>query len=262
MQRRHFLFLASLLPTGLLAPRLLRARTHQSPPTHNIADEANRLNELASNIHTLSDARRLIDCIAEIFADVLPPAWASDSLRSRLAQGEFLAATEPQKRIPEEHVAGVWNEYVSTIHAPDESRVSTAEIHNLRDAEFATARLMWNRGSRNIWNAPSIFATQPDGTLAPACRVVESLRTLWDLARFPDNLRSARERVAQGVLISDLYKQQLQKPASSSSGRAYLMAGPGKSNPVEGAARQYIHEHGTSAFTNTVATMLDSLLNV
>ena len=260
MQRRHFLFLASLLPPAMLAPRLLRARARQSPPTRNIADEANQIDELASNIHTLPDARRLIDCIAEIFTDDLPPAWATESLRSRLAEGEYLSVTNPDMRIREEHLAAVWNGYISTIHAPDDSRVSVAEIHNLRDAQFVTARVLWKRGGRNIWAVPSIVAALPDGTLVPACRVVESLRILWDLADIPDNLRSARERVSQGVLVSDLYKQAQQKSASSLGNRAYLSARV-HSNPVEGAARQYIREHGMAAFSNTVETMLNTLPN-
>ena len=163
MQRRHFLFLASLLPPAMLAPGLLRARARQSPPTRNIADEANQIDELASNIHILPDARRLIDYIAEIFADELPPAWATESLRSRLAEGEYLSVTSPGMRIREEHLAAVWNGYISTIHAPDDSRVSVAEIHNLRDAQFVTARVLWKRGGRNIWAVPSIVAALPEG---------------------------------------------------------------------------------------------------
>jgi hypothetical protein len=259
MKRRHFLFLAPFLPSALFTPRLLRAWKNQSPPPRNIAEDALRIDELASNIHTPADARRLIDFIAQIFSDELPPLWTTDSLRSRLAQGEYLAVTNPEKRIPEEHLATTWNAYITTIHAPETSQVTAAEIHNMRDALWVTARIMWSRGGRNFWAVPSIFATQPDGSLGSACRVVESLRILWDLANMPDNLRGARERMSNNMLMSDLYKRAQQKPPSSSAGRAYLSVGV-SSNPVETAATQYIRDHGVVAFSNSVETMLNTLL--
>ncbi|HEV2577249.1 MAG TPA: hypothetical protein VGU25_08560 [Acidobacteriaceae bacterium] len=262
MQRRHFLFLAPLLPSALFAPLLLHARASQTPPQHNLADETLKLNELASNIHTIADARRFIDAIVDLFADELPPTWATESLRARLAQGEYLAVTDPQKRISEEHLAQTWNAYISTIHAPDDSHVSVAEMHNLRDGLFFTARVNWNRGFLNFWSLPSIFATQPDGTLAPACRVVESLRILWDLADIPDNLQAARERVAKGVLTSDIFKQAHQGPPSSSVGGGGYLIARVKNNPVETAENQYIRDHGMVAFSTTVETMLNSLLTV
>jgi hypothetical protein len=261
MQRRHFLFLAPLLPSALLAPRLLRGQIHQNPPTHNVRDTALRIDELASNIHTPADARQLIDFIAELFADTLPPAWTTNFLRSRLAEGEYLSVTTPQKLVPEKHLAQVWNTYVTTIHAPDESKVSAAEIHNLRDALYSIAHITWSRGYRNFWAVPSIFATQHDGTLAPSCRIVESLRILYDLVRFPQNLRAAREAVAKGILTSELMKQSQQKPSSSSPGRAYVSAGIGEKNYVEDAAMQYIREHGMAAFSNIIETMLDTVLS-
>ena len=261
MQRRHFLFLAPLLPSALFAHRLLAARTSQTAPTHTLADETLKLNDLATNIHTAADARRFIDAIAELFADELPPAWITESLRARLAQREYLSATDPQKLIPEDQLAQTWNSYITAIHAPEESRVSIAEMHNLRDGLFFSARVSWNRGLLNFWNLPSIFATQPNGKLASGCRVVESLRILWDLADMPDNLQAARERVAKGILTSDIFKQAHQGPPSSSVvGGGYLIARV-KNNPVENAENQYIREHGMIAFTTTVETMLNSLLN-
>lgn len=260
MQRRHFLFFAPLLPSALFAPRFLHARGRQATPPHNLRDETNRLNELASNIHTIDDARRFIDAIAELFSDQLPPAWTTASLRSRLAQGEFLAATDPQKRLPEEHLAQTWNAFIATIHAPDDTRVTSAEIHNLRDSFFTEGRLMWDRGYRNFWLLPSIFSTQPDGTLAPGCRVVESLRLFWDLANTPQNLRAARQRAANGVLTSDQMKHAQHNPESVVSGRVELRVEQ-RNNPVEDAERLYIRDNGMRAFTNTVETMLDNLLH-
>ncbi len=167
MQRRHFLFLAPLLPSAFLAPRLLHARARQNPPANHVRDAANRIDQLARNIHTPADARSLIDFIAELFAEELPPAWATASLRARLAEREYESATDPAKRISEPHLTETWNAYVSTIGATHDYQISPAELHNLRDSLYAVARLTWARGSRNFWSVPSIFATEPDGTLAP-----------------------------------------------------------------------------------------------
>ena len=264
MQRRHFLFLAPLLPSALLAPRFLHARGRQVPPPHNLPDETLRLNELASNIHTVADARRFIDAMTELFADDLPPAWTTESLRNRLAQSEYLTVTDPHKRISEQHLAAAWNTYITAIDASTDSQVSAAEIHYLRDAHFTIARQMWDRGSRNLWLLPSIFAVQPDGTLAPACRLVESLRILYDLDRFPENLRTARENIAKGILASDLMKQAPQQSSSATGGRAYLQARSGTpqpgstSDPAEAAARR---KRAMKALSETIDSLLNSVLN-
>ncbi len=121
---------------------------------------------------------------------------------------------------------------------------------------------MWNRGYRNFWLLPSIFAVQPDGTLAPACRVVECLRILYDLARFPENLRGARKAVAKGILTSEVLKQQQQNPKPATQARASLSMRAGERNPVDDAAGRYIRDHGMLAFPTTVETMLNSLIPV
>lgn len=269
MQRRHFLFLAPLLPSTLFAPRLLRARGRQSPPTHNLVDETNQLNRLASNIHTLPDARRFIDAIAELFQDDLPPAWATDSFRSRLAQGEYLTVINPQKRLTEEHLAQTWNAYVTTIHASDESHVSAAEIHILRAKLFATGRAIWNRGYRNFWMLPSIFATQPDGPLAPASRLIESFRMFYDLSRFPENVRGIRENLRAGnerasstTPSSGTPKQARQNPSSYVTGHSYLemraSSGSGATtDPAEAAA---MRERSAKALISTVDSLLNTVL--
>ena len=111
---------------------------------------------------------------------------------------------------------------------------------------------------------PSVFAVQPDGTLAPACRLVESFRILYDLDRFPDNLRAARENVAKGILTSDLAKQAPQQSSSATEGRAHLEARSGSlhagytSNPAEAAAWR---ARAAKAFTNTIDSLLNSVLN-
>lgn len=260
MQRRTFLLLAPLFPSAPFAPRLVHARARQMPPPNKLRDETLRLNELASNIHTLADARRLIDAIAELFADSLPPAWATASLRARLSEGEYLAVTDPQKRISEAHLAAAWNAYVTTIGTLADCQVSADDIHNLRDALFSTDRLMWNHGYRNFWALPSIFAVQPDGSLAPACRVIESLRILWDLDSFPENLSAARERVSKNAVASVLPGNAPQKQSSSIRG-AYVTFRV-SNNPVRTAERQYIREHGITAFNNSIKILINTISSV
>jgi hypothetical protein len=63
--------------------------------------EAARINDLAGHLKTESDAEALVDSVAEMFADSLPPAWATQGIRHRLAQAEFEAATDPAKLIPD-----------------------------------------------------------------------------------------------------------------------------------------------------------------
>ncbi len=60
---------------------------------------------------------------------------------------------------------------MDAIQAPEESWVTAAEIHNLRDSFFTTSRLLWDCGNRNIWLVPSIYAVRPDGKLAAGCWV-------------------------------------------------------------------------------------------
>jgi len=205
-----------------------------------------QLNELAANVETLHDARRLVDFVATIFEKELPPAWASKPLLDRIAQAEYLAVSGEQGLIPERRLAEAWNAYVGAIHAPEESRVAAAEIHNLRDSFFTTGRLLWDRGNRNIWLVPSIYAARPDGKLAVGCRAIEAIRVLWDLANMPDNLKTARDRVQKGLLASEELAQAERRPEPSS--RNQVVSGGGViTNPVETAARDYIHSNGMLA---------------
>ena len=258
MKRRSLLLLGALTPIALFTSRYLGARTRTSLPGDD-RERAQQLNELAGNIRTPADARRFVDFIAEIFSEETPPGWTNGSLRERIAQAEFSAVSDSQRLIPEARVAEAWNAYMGTLQAPKEYEVTAAEIHNLRDAFLTTARISWNRGSRNIWAVPSIYATLPDGRLAPGCRAVESIRVLWDLANMPGNLKSARDRTNRGVLISDLFRQAQSKPSPSSTA-AHVEGRRGSSNPVQIAESQYVKTNGMTAFGNAVITMLDRTL--
>ncbi len=259
MQRRSFLLLTPLLSESLFSSLYLRACASESPKPIDYREQAERLNQLAASIHTPADARLLVDFVADIFSKQLPPASVSSTIRERVAQAEFLAVSNPQKLIPEWRVAEAWNTYAETIQAPEECQVTPAEIHNLRDAFLTTACLSWKRGSRNIWSVPAIYATQADGAIAAGCRAIESIRVFWDLASMPDNLTSARVRVNQGVLASDLFRQAQERP-SSGTRPSYISAGPATRNPVEVAEREYVARSGTKAFGNALNAMLERAL--
>lgn len=81
---------------------------------------AAEINDLAGRIHSEADASALVDKIAALFADALPPAWAIQGIRRRIAHAEYEAVTDASQLIPEQRIADVWNEYVREIGAPDE----------------------------------------------------------------------------------------------------------------------------------------------
>jgi hypothetical protein len=115
-----------------------------------------------------------------------------------------------------------------------------------------------NRAGTNIWSVPSIYATLPDGRLAPGCRAIESLRVPWDLANMPENLQSARDRVRQGVLLSSISREP--RKEATSSGSISFVVGHTFTNPSQMAQRHYIAVHGSEAFGSAVKAMIDCTL--
>jgi hypothetical protein len=75
----------------------------------------------------------------------------------------------------------------------------------------------------------------------------------------PGNLVSARVRVNQGVLTSDLFRQAQERP-STAAHRSYVSSGPAPRNPVEVAEREYIAKNGAKAFGKALNAMLDQAL--
>ena len=170
-----------------------------------------QLNELAGRIHSEADALAFVEGIADIFADSLPAAWAGPSIRQRVAHAEYEAISDPSRLIPEQRIADVWNEYVREIGAPEEAVVNAAEIHSMRDADYASGQSWWTRGiNESIWTMPNIYATGPDSKIAHGCRAIEALRVIHDLDVMFDNLRSARDRLRKGIVASDEIKEPLE----------------------------------------------------
>src|SRR3989441_10741067 len=152
-----------------------------------------QLNELSGRIHSEADALAFVEGIADIFADSLPAAWAGPSIRQRVAHAEYEAISDPSRLIPEQRIADVWNEYVREIGAPEEAVVKAAEIHRMRDADYAIGQSWWTRGvNESIWTMPNIYATGPDSKIAHGCRAIKALRGIHELEVKVHNLRSAR----------------------------------------------------------------------
>jgi hypothetical protein len=187
--------------------------------------QAIRTNELAAHIDSEADERAFVDAVADMFADSLPPSWATRRIRERIAHAEYETVSEPLRQIPEQRIADVWNKYVREIGASEEAVVTAAEIHGMRDAAFAVGQVMWTRGTnQSSWTMPNYFAVGEDGKVAEGCRAVEALRVIYDLDRMFDNLRSARERLRKGIVASDAIKKSLENTSTNQKTTARLVA--------------------------------------
>jgi hypothetical protein len=222
---------------------------------------ANAINDLAGHVQSFDDSRKLVDLIAAEFSDVLPPKWATHSLRERLARAEFESAYDPGVLISEQHVADAWNDYLQKIGAPQESYVTAEEIHILRDSHYVSAQLSWAHGIQNIWTIPNIYAIGPDGKVANGCRAIEVLNILWQLANQPELLDGTRQLIKTGERMSDMYKNPSKPPeAGSVKGHVSVVrGGPLPPNPVQQAALQYMHDHGARALNSAIEGLLKDL---
>jgi hypothetical protein len=219
---------------------------------------AKQINDLAGRIHSEADAIAFVDKIADFFADTLPPMWLTRSVRQQVAHAEFEAVFNPSRLIPEQRVAEVWNKYVREIGASAEALVTTAEIHNLRDADFAVSQLWWSRTNLTIWTMPNVYAVGSDRKVAEGCRAVETLRVLYDLDRFFDNLRGARGRVRQGILLSDEIGKSLNSPTPREKTIARLEVRI-DANPLRPAEYRYLQEHGPYVLSGVMEKLFDEL---
>jgi len=152
------------------------------------------------------------------------PSGSLASVRQQVAHAEFEAVSNPSRLIPEQRVADVWNKYVREIGASEEALVTAAEIHNLRDADFAISQLWWSRTNLTIWTMPNVYAVGSDGRWPRVAVQSKRLRVLYDLDKLFDNLRGARERVRKGILLSDEVGKILNSPAPKQKTTARLEA--------------------------------------
>jgi len=217
-----------------------------------------RINDLAARIHSQADADAMISEIADVFDKELPPVWAMSIIRQRVAHAEFEATSNPAKLIPEQRVVDVWNHYARGIGAPDETVVSVAEIHNMRDAQFTMAQMMWARGHQTIWSMPNLYALGSDGKVADGCRALDAIRVIHDLVGLFQNLRLARERVQKGIVASEEFKKPKGEPNPQSRTVARLEA-HADSNPIRPAELRYIQDHGSVAYDLLLVRLFDEL---
>ena len=222
-----------------------------------------QLNELAGRIHSEADALAFVEGIADIFADSLPAAWAGPSIRQRVAHAEYEAISDPSRLIPEQRIADVWNEYVREIGAPEEAVVNAAEIHSMRDADYAIGQAWWTRGmNESIWTMANFYATGPDGKISDGCRAIEALRVIHDLDVMFDNLRSARDRLRKGIVASDEIKKHLKNadPNQKTGFRVLVRAELREStNPLRPAEYRYMREHGLDNFNQLLERLFVEL---
>jgi hypothetical protein len=280
MNGRLWCFSAALLPLCLLCaqepspqgPQQPKQGSEQlnfvyQPPSPEVlrrAEELRRqmrdrsiaINDVASNIHSLDDARKLVDLVTAEFSDELPPKWVSRSFRERIASAEYESAADPGALIPDQHIADVWDDFVEKIGAPPETMLSAAEIHYVRDAQYVSARLGWSEGQQQIWTIPGIFAVGPDGKVANGSRALEAIRLLWNLGNLTEDFAGIHKQVQKGVLLSDLFPHP-EKPWKPTGG--YVTART-VSFPVQEAASRYMQEHGARALDRAVAGLLKDLL--
>jgi hypothetical protein len=206
---------------------------------------AMHINQLAGNIHSQADAGALVDAIAEQYSGDAYSAWMTAVILRHVAHAEYEAVADPAKLIPEQRIANVWNEYVREINAPEETLVTVAEIHNLRDAQYTVAKMMWNGDRlRTLWTMPNIYAVGPDGKVASGARAVEAVRILCDMARSFQNMTSARDRVQKGTLLSDQWTQATPDSASKSKASRSSLSASSAPNPIRSAEYSYVQAHG------------------
>jgi hypothetical protein len=254
---RILLLFAGLMSLSPVPPQSNADKNAKAKFDYALFQERTRqIDALATNLRSVEDSRRMVDMVAEVFADDLPPAWTTRSIRERIAQAEYESASDHAKLIPEQQLVDAWNRYVTTIGASQDAIVTVAEIHNLRDGSYSMARFMWSRGIRTVWSIPSIYATGQDGRVADGCTAIEVLRVLYDLSNQFGNLRGARERAKQGVFVSDTLKPLPEGAASKPvAGRVSVSVGR-RDNPVEDAEIRYMREHGEVGLSRAVESLL------
>jgi hypothetical protein len=211
----------------------------------SIRQAAININELAGKIHSEADARNFVDAIAERLSGNQHQSWTTLVIRHRVAHAEYEAVSDSSRLIPEQRIVDVWNEYVREIDAPEETLVTVAEVHNLRDATYTMSKLMWekHRFWESLWTMPGIYAVDADGRVANGCRAIEALKLLHDMVYNFQNVRSARERVQKGVLVSDSIRLRQRDPTPRPPAVRAQTGVVQNGMPIWIAERSYLQAH-------------------
>ena len=221
------------------------------------------INDLAGNIHSEADARAFVDAVAEELTGHRHMSWTTRRIRRRVAHAEYEAVSDPSRQIPEQRIVDIWNEYVREIDAPEETLVTVAELHNLRDSMYLGAsQITWERKlGQSIWTMPNIYALDADGKVASDCRAVEALKIIHDMHDMFQNVRFARQRVQKGVLPSEAFQQRQLNPAQPA--KAMFSSGgllaTSIRNPIPPAVYRFQQEHGERAYQQLLRRLFAEL---
>ena len=241
-----FLFVAPQLAVPQQTDPAQLQRQRAAEVRESARQAAIHVNRLAGNIHSEADAQAFVDAVAEHFTGSLLQSWMTRRVRRRVARAEYAAVSDPSRLIPEQRVAEVWNAYVRELDAPEETLVSVAELHNLRDATYTMNKSMWKKEQfpQSLWTVPDVYAVDAQGKVAGGCRAIEALRILHDMSFSYQSVLGARERVRKGVLVSDSVapREQNSTPRPQTM-RAELRA-TRDANPVRLAEYHYVQAHG------------------
>jgi hypothetical protein len=248
------------------SPEFLRKAAEERK---RMQEHSEAINDLAGNIQSLDDARRLVNLVADEFSHDLPPKWTTHGIRDRIARTEYASAAEGAL-IPEQHVADAWNDFLEKIGAPQESFVTGAEIHTLRDEAYTGSQVFWARGNQNIWTVPNVYAIGTNGKVADGCRALEAMNILWQLVNQPEVLQGARDMIKKNQRFSDSVQNPSKPPAAGTEKgyvtlqKTYTTFGSVTArvippNPIDVAARKYMQDHGLRAMNRAVEDLLNDL---
>lgn len=221
--------------------------------------EAIRLNDLAANIHSEADARKLVDGVAEQLTHHKHLMWTASSIRHRVAHTEYEAVSDPSGLIREQRIVAVWNEYVREIDAPEETLITVAEFHAFRQTQLLiTTHFQWKRDlMQSVWTMPNIYAVAADGQLEEGCRALEALKLIQEMHERFSNVLIARDRLAKGLPFPDFAKT---KPSDVAPPAKAKLVASIYHNPVVPAAYRYQQEHGNRAYDQLVRRLFDELM--
>jgi len=234
-------------PDPALQQQKLEEAREKYEPTRQAAVH---LNDLAGNIHSEADATAFVDAVAERQA-ASTPSWATWIIRRQIAHAEYEAVSDPSRLIPEQRIVNVWNEYVRELDAPEETLVTVAELHNLRDAMYTGSKFLWKKGglTQQFWTIPNVYAVDANGKVADGCRAVEALKILHDMFNTFETVRGACERVQKGLLVSDTVMQRQQGGSPRSSIVRSELRAVANANPLPAAEMRYVQTHGESDYS-------------
>ena len=129
----------------------------------------------------------------------------------------------------------------------------------MRDGIYTVSRRMWRQHNQTVWTMPDIFSVDPNGEIADGCRAVEALRIIYDLDRVFDNLRSARARLRNEVILSDEIKEVQEDKNQKATVR---LEGRTDTSPLRPAEYSYIRRYGSDNFNQLLVRLFDELFPV